>query len=79
MIRARVNVSFSLATAEDVTVMKALALRPRDIAAIEGIVDVAPNLDLKRVRAIVSQLSASLEGEDHLARLEAIIRHVQDR
>lgn len=79
-VRRKVKaVSFSLATAEDIVVMKALALRPRDIADIEGIVEAVPNLDLKRVREIVSQLSAALEGEDHLARLEAIVHQAQQR
>lgn len=72
-------VSFSLATAEDVVVMKALALRPRDVVDIEGILDAVPDLDLERVRKIVSQLSAALEGEDHLARLEAIVHQARQR
>ena len=72
------KVSFSLATAEDIVVMKAIALRPRDIADIEGILECVPNLDLKRVRTIVSQLSDALEGEDHLARLEALIQQANE-
>jgi hypothetical protein len=68
---------FPLATAEDVIVMKALALRPRDVADIEGIVESIPDLDLERVRATLSQLSAELESEDHLARLEQILRSVR--
>lgn len=55
---------------------RSTARRPRDIADIEGIVECVPNLDLTRVRANLSQLSAALEGEDHLARLESIIHHV---
>ena len=68
------RVSFPLATAEDIVVMKALALRPRDIADIEGIVDAVPDLDLARVRAIVSRLSQALEGIDHLSELDALLK-----
>lgn len=70
------GVRFPLATPEDIIIMKALALRPRDVVDIEGIVAAIPTLDLTRVRRIVSQLSASLETHDHLARLEAILQHV---
>jgi len=73
------KVSFALATAEDIVVMKALALRPRDIADIEGILESVPNLDLERIRRTVSQLSQALEGEDHLSRLEAVVQQVHKR
>jgi hypothetical protein len=68
------KVSFSLASPEDVMVMKALALRPRDIADIEGILHSVPDLDLARVRALVSELSQALEGIDHRSELEALLR-----
>ena len=63
-----------MATAEDVVIMKALAMRPRDVADIEGILDSVQRLDLKRIRKVVSQLSAALEGEDHLGKLDEIVR-----
>lgn len=68
------RIRFPLATPEDIIVMKALALRPRDVADIEGIVETVGALDLERIRATVSQLSAALEGVDHVARLEEILR-----
>lgn len=70
------KIRFPLATPEDIVVMKALALRPRDIADIEGIVELIPNLDVERIRRVVSQLSAALETEDHLARLDQILAGV---
>lgn len=70
-------VSFPLATAEDVVVMKALALRPRDVADIEGIVESNVDLDVARIRANLSQLSQALESEDHVARFDAILRAVK--
>lgn len=68
------EVRFPLATPEDVIVMKALALRPRDVADIEGIVESNAELDLERVRSTLSQLSAELESDDHLSRLDEILR-----
>jgi predicted nucleotidyltransferase len=67
---------FPLATAEDIIIMKALALRARDIADIEGIVELVQNLDLVRVRTTVAQLSQALESIDHLAQLDEILRRV---
>lgn len=62
--------------AEDIVVMKALALRPRDIADIEGIVELVQGLDLTRIRATVTQLSAALETGDHASRLEEILKRI---
>jgi len=70
------KVRFPLATPEDVIVMKSLALRPRDIADIEGIVESVQKLDLRRIRETLAQLSAALEGDDHVAKLEEILRAV---
>jgi predicted nucleotidyltransferase len=67
---------FPLASAEDIVVMKALALRPRDVADIEGILETLPKLDLKRVRTTVRELSAGLETDDHAAAFEAILKKV---
>jgi hypothetical protein len=67
---------FPLASAEDLVVMKSLALRPRDIADIEGIVASVPDLDIARIRATVALLSAALESDDHLAALNAILRRM---
>lgn len=71
------EVRFPLAAPEDVIVMKALALRPRDVADIEGIVESNAELDLDRVRSTLSQLSAALESDDHLSRLDEILRSVR--
>ncbi len=70
------NVLFPVATPEDIIVMKALALRPRDVADIEGIVESVEGLDLARVRATVALLSGALETEDHAAVLEQILKRL---
>jgi hypothetical protein len=69
------GVSFRVATAEDVVVMKSLALRPRDIADIEGILTAVPELALERIRRDLRALSESLEGPDYLAELDRIVTH----
>jgi hypothetical protein len=76
-IRQVQRMRFPLASAEDIIIMKALALRPRDVADIESIVELSPDLDLDRVRSTVAQLSEALEGEDYVARLEEILRHAR--
>lgn len=73
------QVSFPVASAEDILVMKALALRARDVADIEGIVESVQGLDLDRVRATVSKLSTALETVDHPAELERILKRTRGR
>jgi len=67
------GVSFRMATAEDIVVMKCLALRPRDVADIEGILSARPDLALNRIRADLQSLSEALEGPDYLSELDRII------
>jgi predicted nucleotidyltransferase len=76
-IRKVNRIRFPLASAEDIIVMKALALRPRDVADIESIVELSQELDLDRVRSTVAQLSEALESDDHLSRLDEILRRAR--
>jgi predicted nucleotidyltransferase len=71
------GVTFRVATAEDIVVMKALALRPRDVADIEAIVEATPDLDLGRVRELLRVFSEALETRDFLAELEQILRRAR--
>jgi predicted nucleotidyltransferase len=71
------GVTFKVAAPEDILVMKCLALRPRDIADIEGILTVRENLDLERVRMAIREFSVALESEDFLSEFEAIVRRVK--
>ena len=68
---------FSLARAEDLVIMKALALRPRDVADIEAVVAANPGIDLARVRAVVGEFAAILEEVDLVGELERIISKVR--
>lgn len=73
------GVRFRLARPEDIIIMKALALRPRDVADITAIVEANDDLDLDRVRAIVSEFSAVLEEGDMLSELERIVTGARRR
>lgn len=57
--------------------MKALALRPRDVGDVEGIVESKVDLDFGRIRSTLAQLSAALESDDHVSRLDEILRAVR--
>jgi hypothetical protein len=70
------GVSFRLASPEDIVVMKALALRPRDIADIEAIVEATPELDLVRVRRLIRSFTEALQGDDFAGELERILRRL---
>ena len=73
------GVSFRVATPEDIVVMKALALRPRDVADIEAIVEATPELDLERVRRILRAFSEALETDDFVEQLEQILKRTRPR
>jgi predicted nucleotidyltransferase len=67
------GVVFRVATAEDIVVMKALALRPRDVADIEAILEATPALDLARVRELLRTFTEALETDDFAAEFERIL------
>lgn len=64
----------SVATAEDLIIMKAIARRPQDIADIAGIIEVQPSLDVERIRHWVREFSAVLEMPEILDDLEMLLR-----
>jgi predicted nucleotidyltransferase len=69
--------SFRVATPEDILIMKALALRPRDIADIEGILTAVPDLDLARVKKTIGEFSKVLETDDFESEFERILKRVR--
>lgn len=68
------GLQISLATPEDLIIMKALARRPQDIADIAGIIEVQPSLDVDRIRRWVREFSAVLEMPEILDDLEELLR-----
>jgi hypothetical protein len=62
-----------LATAEDLIVMKAIAHRERDLLDIEGLLDVHPKLDFKRIRYWVGELASLLEAPEITEDLERLL------
>lgn len=73
------GVRFRLALPEDIIIMKALALRPRDVADIAAIVGANDDLDLDRVRATVEAFSAMLEEGDLVSELNRILAGAERR
>lgn len=73
------GVCFRVARPEDIIIMKALALRPRDIADIEAIAHANPGLDLGRIRATVAEFSEILEEADLLGELDRILGTARGR
>lgn len=61
-------------SAEDLVIMKVVAHRPRDIADIEGIMSLNPDLDLKRIRYWVKEFAKALEMPELKEDLEKLIR-----
>ena len=69
------GVSFRVATPEDIVVMKAIAMRPRDIADIGAILDAGHELDLTRIRGLKA-FTEALESDDFSAEFERLLtRH----
>lgn len=58
---------------EDLIIMKALAMRPRDVGDIEGLLDAHPKLNLKHIRFWVGEFAAALENPELLVHLELLI------
>jgi len=68
-----------LSSAEDLVIMKALARRPKDIADIEGILDVQRDLDLDRIRTYLREFSSLLEMPEIQDDFERLLRRRQRR
>ena len=67
------GVSVPLPTPEAIVVMKAIARRARDIADIEGIVEVHDRLDVDWVRTRLAEFDQALGGSDLLDRFDRIL------
>lgn len=60
-----------IATPEDLVIMKAIAGRSRDLADLERLIEVYPNLDFKRVRRWVRAYADELGAPERLQDLES--------
>lgn len=63
-----------LPTPEDLIVMKSLAMRPRDVGDIEGLIDAHAKLDLKHIRFWVGEFATALENPELLTQIETLIK-----
>ncbi len=68
------GLEISIASAEDLIIMKALARRPQDIADIAGILAIRADLDLDRIRDWVRQFSAVLELPEIFDDLQGLLK-----
>jgi len=68
------SLNVSVASPEDLIITKAVAHRPRDIADIEAIFNIQPDLDIERIRRWVSQFAEALEMPELLEDLEKLLR-----
>jgi len=66
--------SVRLPTPEDLIIFKAVAHRPKDLEDIRTIVDVNPNLDLKRIQQWVEAFAEILALPDLWKQIEKIIK-----
>ncbi len=67
------SVRIKVASPEDLIITKAVAHRPRDIADIESILNIEPNLDFDRIRFWVGQFSEALEMPELMEDLEKLL------
>lgn len=68
------SVRIKVASPEDLIITKAVAHRPRDIADIEAILNIEPNLDFERIRFWVGQFAEALEMPELMEGLEKLLR-----
>ncbi|HWP04336.1 MAG TPA: nucleotidyl transferase AbiEii/AbiGii toxin family protein [Polyangiaceae bacterium] len=73
------GVTFRLASAEDIVVMKAIALRPRDVADIEALLETHPHLDVERIRSLLRSFTDALESDDFAGEFERLLAHQRRR
>ena len=55
--------------------MNAIALRPRDVADIEALLEAHPHLDLQRIRTLLRVFTDALETDDFAAEFERLLAH----
>ena len=67
------TLNIRVATPEDLIITKAVAHRPRDIADIEAILNVEPNLEFDRIRSWVGKFAEALEMPELLEDLEKLL------
>ncbi|MCC6573658.1 MAG: nucleotidyltransferase [Planctomycetes bacterium] len=70
--------SFPIATPEDILVMKLFAWRPQDVRDIENILAVQKRLNLKQVREDIKGLAEIMEDPAIAARLDSVLKPMDE-
>ena len=65
-----------IARGEDLVIMKSLALRPRDVADIESLLELCDDIDLARVRRVLGEFTTALEDADFAGEFEKILKRM---
>jgi hypothetical protein len=71
------GVEITIASPEDLIIMKALARRVQDMADIAGIIDAQPELDVERIRRWVREFASVLDMPEVFEDLEAALKRRQ--
>lgn len=72
------SLQLRVATAEDLIISKAVPMRPVDLVDIEKLLFFYPNVDCKRIRAVVGEFQLLLDRPEYIQKLEEILqRHTQ--
>ena len=71
------GVAVPLPSPESIVVMKAIAQRPRDIADIEGILEVHDHLDLDWIRDRLTEFDRALDRADLLDEFNRVVNRVR--
>ncbi|HEV7860869.1 MAG TPA: nucleotidyltransferase [Pyrinomonadaceae bacterium] len=66
-------------TPEDLIITKAVAQRQKDIADIEAIIMIYPNLDLARIRNWTREFATALEMPELLENLEKLLQRIEHK
>jgi hypothetical protein len=67
------RLSIRVISAEDLIIMKAAALRTRDLADIAGILEFQPRLNLIRIRRLTREFARALEKPEIVEELERLL------
>ena len=67
------TLTFNVATAEDLIILKAIAHRNRDLVDIDNLLNLNPDVDFARIRYWVSQFADALESQEIVGDLDDLL------
>ncbi len=67
------GIELRLPRVEDLIVMKAIASRPADLADIQNLLEIRPNIDRRRVRRLVAEFAELMDRVDIIAPIDRLL------